>query len=184
MLKAMLFFLIMTVGGGWVVGSLYGGGGIQSTNLTAAINKTDTTIPVVTTNGFLTSGILFIDNEEIEYSNVTSTTFVLTSSAKRGVNSTTADSHASAKTVFSETGGAVNIIMNFDVSTLWNNQGLFALPKIGWQFFTRTIPALAKGNFIDIFDGPLAIIASIWMCFGGAFIVLFVMWVISLIRGN
>jgi hypothetical protein len=182
MFKAMLGFLLMFVLGGWVMSSLAGGGGVQATYLTAAITAADTDIHVVSTAGFLTSGIIFIDNEEMYFSNTGTDYFTVSS---RGYNSTTATVHALAVKVMSEDAGIMNYIFAFDISTMWNNQGIFALPKIVAQFFTRTLPALAKGqSFLYMFDGSMAIVASIWLCFGGAFLVLFVMWVISLIRGN
>lgn len=67
-----------------------------STTLSAGINNSVTTIPVVSTASFQTSGTIIIDAEQISYSGVTPTSFT---GCLRGVNGTTAASHLNAAIV-------------------------------------------------------------------------------------
>ena len=69
---------------------------LGSTALSASIAATDTTIPVVSTSGFITPGSISIDNETISYTGLTSTSFT---GVTRGVNSTTPASHLSGASV-------------------------------------------------------------------------------------
>lgn len=62
------------------------------TTLSSAISNTDTTIPVVSTSGYPTSGRIMIDREFINYTATNSTNFL---NATRGIDSTTAASHTS-----------------------------------------------------------------------------------------
>lgn len=61
------------------------------TILGANVTAIDTTIPVTSTTGFATSGVIQIENEDILYTGITSSSFT---GATRGVNGTTAASHA------------------------------------------------------------------------------------------
>ncbi len=70
-----------------------------TTTLNGGISPTDTTITVLSTAGFPTTGTLIIDSEEMAYAGTTGTTFT---SVTRGVNGTTAASHSSGATVRSK----------------------------------------------------------------------------------
>lgn len=72
--------------------------GIQ-TNLTASITASDVTIPVSSTSGYPTSGRVLIENELIEYTGITLTTFT---GAVRGVAGTDALAHADTTNVFEQ----------------------------------------------------------------------------------
>lgn len=75
---------------------LYVGVNNRSTSLSAAIDAVVTTIPVVSTTGFPTSGFVSIDLEIIAYTSVNATNFL---GATRGADGSTAASHASAAEV-------------------------------------------------------------------------------------
>lgn len=76
-----------------------------TTNLTLALTSGDTTITVTSTTNFPTSGVITIDNEKIDYTGVTSTTFT---GCTRGQYNTTAASHlVSAAVVDSGVTGTV-----------------------------------------------------------------------------
>ena len=69
----------------------------KTTTLSAAINISDTTIPVISTNGFIANnGRLTIDSEKIEYQYKDTTNFY---GCIRGVEGTTAVSHIISSTV-------------------------------------------------------------------------------------
>jgi len=74
--------------------------GVIATSLTSNITTTDTTIPVSDTSYFPTTGIFYIDNEEISYTGKTLTSFT---GCTRGSNSTTATTHNSSVGVYEKT---------------------------------------------------------------------------------
>ena len=93
-----------------------GGTGIAATELTAAVSKTDTTIPVVSTAGFLTTTgqtFVIIDKEEMTYTGFTATEFT---GVERGTNGTATDSHASSTRVFNAITGRLNQFVAFEVA--------------------------------------------------------------------
>lgn len=67
-------------------------------NITGGITATDTTITVNSTAAFPSSGTIKIDNEEINYTAKTATTFT---GCTRGANSTAAATHANSANVLS-----------------------------------------------------------------------------------
>ena len=151
------------------------------TTLTQQVATADNHLHVTSTTGFLPADDLWVDNEQMHYTGKTATEFT---GLTRGINSTDATTHTNSTTVYTVNAGVINQIFGFSIGTLWNSWGLFALPVIGAKFFTQTIPYLAAGNFTHMFSGYLAIITDVWLAFGAALIILFVMWVVSLIRGN
>jgi len=93
-----------------------GGTGVASTQLTAAIDISATTVPVVTTAGFLaTTGqtILIIGNEEMDYTGFTATTFT---GVTRGTNGSDTTAHASSTRVYNAVAGRVNQLVAFEVA--------------------------------------------------------------------
>ena len=70
---------------------------IDNTTLNGAINSSATTIVVVSTASFPSSGTLWIESEQINYTGITSTSFT---GCTRGVNTTNAAIHASGTTVY------------------------------------------------------------------------------------
>lgn len=75
---------------------LWAGNAIAGTALNGAINNSVTTITVLDTSGFPTSGELVIETERITYTGKTGTTFT---GCTRGVNGTSAASHATGERV-------------------------------------------------------------------------------------
>ena len=71
--------------------SQYAVSGGQMTNVTAAVDSTQTTINVTSTSGWPTQGYFMIDAEEFTYSTITATSFT---SVLRGQNGSTAATHA------------------------------------------------------------------------------------------
>lgn len=95
---------VATVGGGGDAIKSFGGSGTKvinpdiSTTLNGAINSSVTTITVPSngTKPFGFPGIILIDDEQISYTGITTTTFT---GCVRGVNGTTAASHSNSATV-------------------------------------------------------------------------------------
>ena len=70
-----------------------------TTTLTAGINATALTIPVASVAQMPSSGKIRINSEVIKYSSISSLNLIVSSTANRGIDSTTAASHSSADTV-------------------------------------------------------------------------------------
>lgn len=75
------------------------------TTLSAGINASDTTIPVVSTTGYPASGYLRVDSELIAYYAKTATAFTVRASTGRGRNQSTAASHSNGARVFAYNSG-------------------------------------------------------------------------------
>ena len=70
-----------------------------TTTLTAGINATALTIPVASVAQMPSSGKIRINSEVIRYSSISSLNLIVSSTADRGIDSTTAASHSSADAV-------------------------------------------------------------------------------------
>jgi len=130
---------------------------INSTTLSTSHTDSVTTITVVSTSGFDSSGTLFIGNEQITYTAIgSSTTFT---GATRGANSTTASAHDSGVTVaqFSQGG-----IPEFVIRTPDNNYLLYPFPNksysIKFDYFTFPSDMSAHSDTTTIPDRFAAII--------------------------
>ena len=100
---------------------LYGGSSGQVLKLTAAAANTtiavamgiiDTTITVVSTTGFPTSGYVIVDSEIVQYTGTTATTFT---GCTRGALSTSAVTH--------------NLNSDYPVITVWDNSRNVVIPS-------------------------------------------------------
>lgn len=76
-----------------------------SSTLSSSINSTDTTIPVVSTAGFLVHGALYIGDELMYYSSKSSNSFT---GVTRGTSGTTATSHSSGALLYQPNTGITN----------------------------------------------------------------------------
>ena len=65
----MIIFVIFV----WLSSIMEGAGGLNATVLDGSIDENVTIIPVDTTEGFLTAGVIVIGNEQIYYAGVTPT---------------------------------------------------------------------------------------------------------------
>jgi len=123
---------------------------VDTTTLNGSLNNSATTITVVSTAGFATTGTLFILGEQVSYTGITSTTFT---GCSRGANSTTAVSHASGVQVALFTNGGVP---QFIVRTPDNNYLLYPLPDkqytLVFDYFTFPSDLTAHGDTTSIPD--------------------------------
>jgi len=131
---------------------------VDSTTLNGNLTDSATTITVVSTTGFPTTGVLFILGEQVIYAGLTSTTFT---GCTRASNSTTAAAHASGVQVASFTNGGVP---QFIVRTLDNNYLLYPLPDkqytLAFDFFTFPDDLTAQGDVTTIPDRFLPVIVD------------------------
>lgn len=83
------------------------------TTLTTAIDSSSSSMTVASTSGFLSSGTLIIENEQISYTAKTPTTFT---GLSRGVNSTTAVAHSAGISIPLNTGNGTHFIEDPDAT--------------------------------------------------------------------
>ena len=96
---------------------------IVTTTLAEALDATETEIDITSSTGFDSTGTIFIENEEITYTGISTNTLT---GCTRGANSTTATTHANGTSVAQFDQGSVP---RFIVRTLDNNFLLFPFPN-------------------------------------------------------
>lgn len=133
-----------------------GGGGIATTRLASGITSSSTTIPVGSVQGFLSSDIIYIDNEAIYYeaiNTVTNTFGTVGSPVVRGYRSTTASSHSSGARVMNSGTSALNQLVGYNVvEAASGGNDVVVLTQTGWAL-VRAIPRIITWDFA-ILDGP------------------------------
>ena len=131
---------------------------IVTTTLAEALDASETEIDLTSSTGFDSTGTIFIENEEITYTGISTNTLT---GCTRGANGTTAATHANGTSVAQFDNGAVP---RFIVRTLDNNFLLFPFPNraytLKYDYFafptdlsaltdTTTIPARFDPVIID-----------------------------------
>jgi len=96
---------------------------IVTTTLAEALDASETEIDLTSSTGFDTAGTIFIENEEITYTGISTNTLT---GCTRGANSTTAATHDNGTSVAQFDNGAVP---RYIVRTLDNNFLLFPFPN-------------------------------------------------------
>lgn len=146
-----------------------GGGGINTTDLTANESADDATLNVTSTTGFLNADYVWIGNEKILYTGKTGTTFT---GCTRGYDDTTAVSHASGSYVYSEASNVMNAAMGFNLAELSSAQGIMAIPTMVWQFLTVSVPRVIIWDFGFLKEGFMQYIRYALLCLSIGFIVM------------
>ena len=131
---------------------------IVTTTLAEALDASETEIDLTSSTGFDSTGTIFIENEEITYTGISTNTLT---GCTRGANGTTAATHDNGTSVAQFDNGAVP---RFIVRTLDNNFLLFPFPNraytLKYDYFafptdlsaqdsTTTIPARFDPVIID-----------------------------------
>ena len=131
---------------------------IVTTTLAEALDASETEIDLTSSTGFDSTGTIFIENEEITYTGISTNTLT---GCTRGANGTTAATHDTGTSVAQFDNGAVP---RFIVRTLDNNFLLFPFPNraytLKYDYFafptdlsaqdsTTTIPARFDPVIID-----------------------------------
>jgi len=166
--KLLISFLIVFVGSSLLAAIMQGGGGIVSTVLSEDIAADATTIPVTSTNLFLSADVIRIGNEKIVYSSTNSTAFF---ASTRGHGDTMATTHSAGTRVYSVEAGVLNDAMGYNLGVSLETGGMWGLIMLPINFFTRTLPHLIKLNVNFLATPELAIIAIFWFCAGIALLV-------------
>lgn len=167
MAKLIAFFLVMFIGASIFSAIIEGGGGIATTRLTAAIDDDDTTIPVESTDQFLSSDYIVIGNEEIFYTGKTAVTFT---GATRGYHDTVPTYHADDSLAMTEDSSAVNNALGFNVMAEADKSGAGAILTVPVNFFTKTIPNIIQMNWAFL-DGQMAIVAYFFFAMAAGLII-------------
>ena len=121
---------------------------ITTTTLAEALDATETEIDLTSSTGFDSTGTIFIDNEQISYTGISTNTLT---GCTRGVNSTTAATHDNATQVAQFDNGGVP---RFIVRTLDNNYLLFPFPDksytLKYDYFAFPTDLSAHGDTTTI----------------------------------
>ena len=158
-----------------------------ATTLTADITPTDLTIPVASTEGWNSHGLLWIGREHIRYSSKTDTSFIVASRGfSYGTLATEAKAHSAGAIVKAPEADILNTLMGFDVKVISTNAGdLVGLGLLVWNF-VRSIPRLIMWDYAFL-QGDLALIRilvlyPISIGFIVTFSMVFVQWGRALFR--
>lgn len=160
-------------------GIMDGSGGFNATKLDGALTATATTINVDSTQGFLVSDILVIEDEEVAYTGVTATSFT---GVTRGFNRTDATIHANDKQVYSPDAGVLNRTLNFNVASTGTTAGFFGVITMTFNFLTKALPNLIMWDFAFL-QGQLIFIRIILMAIGTGLVVMLGIQFITTARG-
>lgn len=125
-----------------------GSGGFNVTRTTSAISATQTTIPVVSTEGYLNSGFIWIDGEYIAYAHKTPTSFI---GAIRGVAydsyPTEARTHSVNANVSSEEASVFSHLIGFNVSATSTTSGSIAALTATTFGFVGALPKILAWDY-------------------------------------
>ena len=159
------------------VDAIFAGGGFAATQLTNPVSITDTTFTVADTTGFLSAGVLYIDNERVTNTGRGATTFT---GISRGTDNTTISSHTIGTVVYTEEVGIMDTALGFDAVTLQISNGIVSLITIPWNFFAVTLPRLLLWNF-GFFTGDLLIVRYFLMGISLSFYIAFALQLLGVI---
>jgi hypothetical protein len=169
--KLITFFLFVFIGAAILSGIMEGGGGIQTTELTAAIDDDDTILTVTSTDGFLDADYLIIGTEKILYDWTDGTHFGrVANPCTRGYDGTTATSHAADAMVMTADASTVNNALGFNIGAMADSMGLWSVVIIPFYFLTKTLPRIVMMNF-SFLSGQLAIIGWFFFAAGAGLII-------------
>lgn len=144
-----------------------GGGGLNATQLSAPISATAVTIDVDATQGFLTSDRIFIEDEEIAYTNTNALQFL---NCARGFNETVARTHANNTNVYSPDAGLINRGLGFNALTTGATSGQLAIIGLTFNFFAKVAGNLVMWDY-SFFGGQLVYIRIFFMGVSMGFVV-------------
>ncbi len=122
-------WIIVSIAGAVVSGSI----SMATTTLAVAVDESDTTITVESTEGFADSGFIEILDERIGYSQTTATTFEggnVINRLLRGANDTEAVPHLKGERVRTKESSMINQSMGYKLATITDSSGLWAIVTI------------------------------------------------------
>jgi len=148
-----LFFFVGTL----LSAMMEGGGGVNTTRLTADITAASVTIPVSNTDGYLASDILVIANEKIRYTSKTTTQFNVPATNGRGYDGTTAAAHDRTSFVMSKQSDVINQMLGFNIAATGTTVGSISIMTSLTRFLFTSVPRLVTWDYAWL-SGPLVIL--------------------------
>ena len=165
-------FIIVSLAGNYAAGS----NALVATPLTVAVSANATTaIYVASTDGFASSGVIVIGDEQIGYpsKNATAFTPTLFNPIVRGMSDTEAATHAVGASVRTREAGILNSAIDYKIARISDSAGV-----MGFITFPAKLLDLIMTVFIlplGFLGTELAILTYIWMVVAIGMIVGFVM---------
>lgn len=157
-----------------------GAGGMIATRLSGDVTATVATIPVTTTNGFVTANdYVVIGNEKILYTGVVPAAFT---GCTRGYNNTEATAHLATTTVYSSEASVLNNALGFNIATTASTAGAFSLIMIPYKFLTQSVPKLIMFDY-SFFSGQMVYAQIFFQVVGVGFAITMAIWVINAVMG-
>lgn len=142
--KLIVAFLALAVLFTFIDAVAEGGGGNVATQTDGAVAAADLAMQVDDTQYFLTTGVLWIDNEKIYYANTDPTDFLVLT---RGYEGTTAAAHLDNTVVYNEPVGIMNAAMGFDIAQTASTYGIASAITIPLGIMTKTLPRIATWDY-------------------------------------
>ncbi len=163
--RKLMFFMLLFVYGTIMTFTMAGQTGIASTVLFNSITAESTAdLQVTATSLFLDSDAVMIDDEFIEYTGTTATSFT---GITRGARGSDAASHGAGTVVHNEPMGIINAMMGFRVLDMLADNGLIiggfqvatALPG----FFVNSVMKLMLWDFEFLEGNGIWLRAFLWV---------------------
>jgi hypothetical protein len=121
----LFIFFVFTFSAVTIISAIVDGHtGLETTELTAAITETDTTLIVATTDPFANSGQLIIGDETICYSGKTPTQFVGVARGEDCRRHSEAQAFPAGQQVMVEGTGVINQLVGFDILSAFGEGGI------------------------------------------------------------
>jgi len=158
-------------------------GAAAATALRSNVGVSDTTIPVDSTTGFLSSGgVIIIGSEKISYTGVTAAPTATFTGATRGYEGTDADSYAIDRAVYHEDAGIINHALGFNALDTQVPGGAIDVVSIPWNFVTITLPKLLMWDY-SFLTGDLVILRTVLMAASVGFVIYLTYMAVNTILG-
>lgn len=148
----------------------------MTTELTANVTTTDTTLNVTSTVDFLSTGDnVYVGSEWITYTGMTATQFT---GCTRGVGDTEAKAHIIGAYVYTQKAAALNYALGFDIVAVQDSYGWAAWLAIPFLFMIRTIPNVVRMGS-GIFTGDLAVIGIFFYAMITGFVIVIILAIVG-----
>lgn len=152
-----------------------GAGGFLATALTADLAEDATTATVSDTTGWASSGYLFIEGEEIQYTAVPdSTTFTLVADH---------EAHDSGSIVMSRPADALNAMAAFQIAEVNSAAGVIKLPFHLGGAIARAVPAMLTWDYSFLDNDFGTVVRPILLSLSAGFTFMLGLAFVSAIRG-
>lgn len=173
--KLIVFWLVMLVGTGMLVGIMAGGGGIVTTDLSSNVTSSAVALPVLTTTDFLDEDFVIVGEEKVFYTSVNGTTFL---GCTRGYDGTTASAHEEGARVYTATASSVNSALGFNIVAVQDQWGWASIVALPIMFFMRTVPQIVRMS-TNLLTGDLAVLAWFFYAMAAGFVVVLALTIIG-----